>query len=101
MFIDVSGRLRHGDGRFASTGGESSVPVTGSAHGNVVGSQPAFLYQRYDADGNFLKWGITDDLGGRYSKAEMAGGRLVEVKNGERCTMSKIERYHVETNPGH
>jgi hypothetical protein len=33
-----------------------------STHGNTAGDQTAYLYARYDAEGNFLKWGTTQDL---------------------------------------
>jgi hypothetical protein len=44
--------------------------------------------------------GITQDLGKRYSKAELDGGVLVEVQRGPRNEMLKLERSYVETNPG-
>ena len=58
------------------------------------------LYERYDADGNFLKHGVTQDMQTRYSKAELAGGELVETARGPRWEMLKLERELVETRPG-
>ena len=69
-------------------------------HGNSAGEQTAFLYERYDAEGNFLKHGITQDLGKRYSQKELNGGYLIETASGPRREMLKLERELVETNPG-
>ena len=58
-FRDANGRLRNSDGTFAYDGGRKRS--TGGTHGNTAGDQPATLYERYDADGNFLKHGISQD----------------------------------------
>ncbi len=74
---DAAGRLRNANGTFAFDGGPKRV-VSQGTHGNVAGSQEAALYKRFDAQGNFLKWGISQDPSKRYTKAELNGGYLVE-----------------------
>lgn len=64
------------------------------------GHQMAYLYARYDEEGNFLKWGITQDMNTRYSRAELAGGRLVPEASGPRREILRQERELVETCPG-
>jgi hypothetical protein len=71
-----------------------------TGHGNTAGDQIAYLYARYDADGNFLKWGITQDLKTRYTDAELAGGYLTRKASGPRREILKKERDLVETCPG-
>lgn len=96
-FRDSAGRLRNADGTFAFDGGPKRV--TGGTHGNTAGSQEAVLYERYDADGNFLKHGISQDPAKRYTKPELNGGQLVETQRGSRSEMLKVERDLVETSP--
>jgi RHS repeat-associated protein len=101
MFIDANGSLRHSNGRFASTGGSASVNAAPtSTHGNTAGTQEAFLYGRFDVEGSFEKWGITQDLATRYTKSELAGGQLTRMTSGPRNQMLRIERWLVETSPG-
>jgi hypothetical protein len=72
-----------------------------STHGNsALSSRMAYLYRMEDARGNFLKWGVTQDLNTRYTGA--AGRRvvLVQVKQGRRADMLRLERDLVETFPG-
>lgn len=99
QFRDANGRLRNSDGTFAYDGG-SKILLSESAHGNTAGFQPATLYERYDADGNFLKYGISQNPSTRYTQKELAGGFLIETKTGPRKEILKTERDLVETNPG-
>ena len=69
-------------------------------HGNTAGDQLAFLYQRFDSQGNFLKWGITQDLATRYSVGTLDGGFLIQYSSGPRRQMLLLERELVETQPG-
>ncbi|MCK6574471.1 hypothetical protein L6V77_25600, partial [Myxococcota bacterium] len=80
-FRDAAGRLRNADGTFAFDGGPKPR-TTGGTHGNVAGDQPATLYERYDADGNFLKHGISQDPRRRYTQAELESGYLIETQTG-------------------
>ena len=98
-FRSADGRLRNADGTFAPDGGSARKPASGT-HGNTAGDQPATLYERYDADGNFLKHGISQDPSKRYTQAELDGGYLVEIETGPRSEILKKERALVETNPG-
>ena len=99
QFRDANGRLRNSDGTFAYDGGPNTKP-TNSTHGNTAGDQPATLYERYDADGNFLKHGVSQDPSKRYTQSELNGGYLIETQTGPRKDILKIERDLVETDPG-
>jgi hypothetical protein len=99
-FRDAGGRLRTSDGRFAFDGGAKKAKPSAGTHGNTAGTQEAVLYERYDAEGKFLKHGISQDPAKRYSKAELAGGYLIETQRGPRVEILAIERELVETNPG-
>jgi hypothetical protein len=98
-YRDGTGRLRNSDGTFAFDGG-ATARSNKIAHGNVAGDQPATLYERYDSDGNFLKHGISQDPGRRYTQAELDGGYLIETRTGPRREILRLERELVETNPG-
>lgn len=91
-FRDKNGRLRNADGTFAPDGGRKRASGSGT-HGNTAGDQPATLYERYDADGNFLKHGISQDPSKRYSKKELDGGFLIDTQTGPRREILKIERH--------
>lgn len=97
-FRDANGRLRNADGTFAPDGGPSRA--SGGTHGNTAGDQPATLYERYDADGNFQKHGVSQDPSRRYTQKELDGGYLIETQAGPRREILQIERDLVETNPG-
>jgi len=99
QFRDAQGKLRNSDGTFAYDGGPKTK-TSNSTHGNTAGDQPATLYERYDADGNFLKHGISQDPSKRYTQNELDGGYLIETQTGPRKDILKIERDLVETNPG-
>jgi hypothetical protein len=71
-----------------------------SDHGNILGNQPADVYKRYDADGNYLKTGISQDANTRYTKDEISGGKVEVETTVSRTEAAKIERIEVETNPG-
>jgi hypothetical protein len=72
-----------------------------SPNGNSALSQRlAYLYARYDQSGQFLKWGITQDLAGRYTGAELLGQELIMATSGPRSEMLQLERELAETIPG-
>lgn len=72
-----------------------------SVHGNSSLSQKnCYLYRLEDANGNLLKWGITQDLNARYSRAFLADKRLTPFDQGQRVDILQLEREFVETNPG-
>jgi hypothetical protein len=87
-YRDAKGRLHHLNGSFAQDGAARARQAVErserSGHGNTAGDQNAYLYARYDADGNFLKYGITQDLNGRYTQGELAGGYLDPLKKWSR-----------------
>jgi hypothetical protein len=69
-------------------------------HGNTANDMPAILYRKLDKDGNFLKWGVTQDTKKRYTIQELNGGWLESIEIGPRREMLKKERKLVETLPG-
>ncbi len=70
-------------------------------HGNSYKSpRPATLYERFDAEGNFLKHGVSQDPATRYSAKELDGGFLVRKLTGPRRDIIAIERDLVERMPG-
>jgi hypothetical protein len=72
-----------------------------SMHGNAaLSARLAHLYRLEDIEGNFLKWGITQNLNSRYAASFLLDKRLVEVMSGTRAEMLELERYLVETRPG-
>jgi hypothetical protein len=58
------------------------------------------LYGKFYANGNFEKWGISQDASTRYSAKELAGGRIKEYRRGLRDHMLDRERRLVERFPG-
>ena len=94
------GRLRKPNGQFAYDGG-SNRRTSNSTHGNTISSDTeATLYGKFDKNGNFEKWGISQDASSRYSRKELAGGRLKEYRKGPRDQMLNQERRLVERYPG-
>jgi hypothetical protein len=73
-----------------------------SVHGNsLLSGRTTYLYRMEDAaTGDFLKWGITQDMRSRYSGTFMLDKQLFEVASGSRVDMLKLERNLVETQPG-
>jgi hypothetical protein len=72
-----------------------------SVHGNSkLSSRTAYLYRLEDADGNLLKWGITQDLNSRYPQSYMLNKQIFEVTSGRRSDILRLERELVETQPG-
>jgi RHS repeat-associated protein len=93
-------RLRNADGTFAYDGGPKTRN-SNSTHGNTrTGDTEATLYGKFDADGNFEKWGISQGASKRYSASELAGGRIKEYRRGPRDQMLGRERKLVERFPG-
>jgi hypothetical protein len=70
-------------------------------HGNSRQSLvPTTLYGRFDENGHFLKWGISQNPDTRYTKKQMAGGHLEEYMTGSRSEILDWEKYLVERHPG-
>jgi len=75
--------------------------AAGRVHGNSLSSpRTAYLYRLEDADGNLLKWGVTQDFGKRYAKSFSEGKKLKKVASGARADIIRKERGLVETQPG-
>ena len=74
---------------------------TKKVHGNSKDSEVrAALYGRFNADGNFEKWGISQNPNIRYSTTVLDGGRLKIYRAGARSEILKQERRLVERFPG-
>jgi RHS repeat-associated protein len=72
-------------------------------HGNTAGSQQAVLYARYNKNGQFLKWGVTqyvENPNMRYRKFELDGGYCEPVLFGPRNQLLKIEKDLESRMPG-
>ncbi len=72
-------------------------------HGNTKGNQYAELYKLVDKFGNFLKWGISQNAGTRYSQTflnSIGGASAIPIDYGPRSEILAIERGLVETEPG-
>jgi len=52
----------------------AALSTDSKPHGNTAGDQPAELYEKHDANGNFEKHGVSQDASKRYSKKEVNGG---------------------------
>ena len=80
----------------------ASYPLS-AINGNSLNSpKTAYLYKLTDEQGNFLKWGVTQNevLASRYTKAFMADKRIFRVDSGSRRNMVELERSHVIEYPG-
>lgn len=72
-----------------------------SVHGNsALSTRMAYLYRLDDAQGNLLKWGVTQDLVGRYPAEFLADKQMFPIAQGRRIDMLRLERDYVETYPG-
>lgn len=70
-------------------------------HGNSRASEaPTTLYGKYDEDGGFLKWGVSQEPNKRYTPGELNGGYLRQYRVGSRSEMLDRERKLVERFPG-
>jgi len=66
---------------------------------DVGSSDVTYLYQKVGAQGEHLKFGITDNPATRYTVAELNGGSLRIIGQGERSEMLSLERQLHETLP--
>jgi len=66
---------------------------------DVGSSDVTYLYQKVGAQGEHLKFGITDNPATRYTAAELNGGSLRIIGQGERSEMLSLERQLHETLP--
>jgi hypothetical protein len=72
-----------------------------SVHGNsLLSTRPTTLYQLYTDEGQFLKWGISQNMSTRYSGSFMADKQIFRYADGPRANMLRLEREMVETRPG-
>ena len=74
---------------------------TKGVHGNArTGGHTATLYGKFDANGNFLKWGISKNPQTRYTSKELNGGYVKEYRTGPRDQILDLERKLTERFPG-
>ena len=72
-----------------------------AVHGNsILSKKIAYLYKLVDEEGHLLKWGVTQDMEKRYSKAFMEGKEMKKISGGSRAEILPIERTLIEINPG-
>jgi len=72
-----------------------------SVNGNSkLSPRTAFLYRLEDSEGNFLKWGVTQNLDTRYPSWFMLDKNILQVNSGSRFDMLRLERQLIETQPG-
>jgi hypothetical protein len=76
-----------------------ATEATAAAVAGREAKDVTYLYQKVGAAGEHLKFGITNDPIGRYTKAELAGGRLRLLARGARDDMLQLERNLHETLP--
>ncbi|NJI60153.1 hypothetical protein HCX50_12020 [Microbacterium oxydans] len=87
-------------GRFTANP-ERVAPPASTLHGNSRGSTATTtLYRRETEDGVLQKWGITANVGARYSPAELGNDVLMPMTYGTRADMLNLERWIVSRNPG-
>lgn len=79
----------------------AAAAVPAAIHGNSASSTlTAYLYRLSHVDGTYLKTGISQNPGGRYSKTFMADKEMVVLHEGPRRQMLNLERFIVERDPG-
>ena len=103
--LDMEGWVSRTQGAPWGTGFKSGygawIESIESVHGNsLLSTRTCYLYRLEDAGGNLLKWGITQDLNGRYSAEFLADKNLFPIAQGRRADMLRLERDFVETYPG-
>jgi len=68
------------------------LPIGDMSDCGKAGKEITFLYQKLSGTGQHLKFGITSDLARRYSAAELNGGSLKVIAQGDRADMLRLER---------
>ena len=76
--------------------GRAATKVAGTA---AKAAPELFLYQKLSAAGKHLKYGTSKNPATRYTKKEMAGGRLKIIASGDRKSMLALERNAHKTLP--
>lgn len=75
--------------------------ATAKVHGNSAASPArAYLYRLSDAEGNYLKTGISQNPMSRYTKTFMQDKEMQILQSGNRREMLNLERFIVERDPG-
>jgi hypothetical protein len=70
-------------------------------HGNSASSSATtYLYRLSDAEGNYLKTGVSKNPLGRYTKTFMRDKDMEVLQSGTRREMLNLERFIVERDPG-
>ncbi|MFK8273037.1 RHS repeat domain-containing protein [Capnocytophaga canimorsus] len=88
-------------GKFGPNPNPNPQPIKGKIHGNSLQSKELnHLYAKFDEEGNFLKWGKTDDLRSRYSSKELNGGDISPLTMGNIVDIKILERELAEKRPG-
>jgi RHS repeat-associated protein len=76
-----------------SAGGSATraIGTTVRAEASVAGKETTYLYQKVGTAGEHLKFGITGNPATRYTAAELNGGQLRIIAQGERSEMLSLE----------
>ncbi|GHC57502.1 RHS repeat-associated core domain-containing protein [Ulvibacter litoralis] len=94
-------RYHRKNGQFGKKRGRPRNP---SVHGNSkTSTKPAVLYAMYDGEGNFQKYGITQEVDNprkRYGNTIPAEYEVIEIDRGKRSDMLKKERHLTERGGG-
>ena len=73
----------------------------GRIHGNsLLSPRPAYLYRLWSNEGDFLKWGISQNPQSRYPSGFMMDKIIDPMQVGPRPLILQLERHVVETKPG-
>jgi hypothetical protein len=76
------------------------APSSTRLHGNSANAPYAELYVRTDSNGQFQKWGISQNAATRYTRAELAHGEVRVLRTGTRREMLALERRLTGSRPG-
>ena len=75
------------------------VPGGGGGDGKGLDKETTYLYDKLDRYGNHMKYGITNNPKTRYTRAQLAGGRLKLLLRGTREDILAMERWMHENLP--
>ena len=95
----VKGGAKAGVKQVGKTVAEDVAKVAAEDATRYVSKDLTYLYQKVGPSGEHLKFGITKSPATRYTKEELAGGRLKILTEGPKEDMLKLERYLHETLP--
>ena len=96
-------KVKHTTAEVSKVKRTSKINQKNVIHGNSKNSsKPSTIYAKFDKEGKFKKWGISQNPAKRYSKKQLADGEIVTYKRGtgSRSSILKRERKLTERFPG-